>query len=91
LGTKARGIKLTIAIYPWGAQIASGQRSNRQTEMYRDFCERNSVRFINLFPDFFSAAEMHSDWRSRYFLLGDFHYNAEGNRLMFEGLAKHLL
>jgi hypothetical protein len=89
--TKARGIKLTIAIYPWGVQIASGRRSNRQTQMYQEFCERNSVRLINLFPDFFAASEIHSDWRSRYFLLGDFHYNAEGNRLMFDRLAKHLL
>ena len=37
------------------------------------------------------AAAAHPDWHARYFMARDYHFNAEGNRLMFQGLAKHLL
>jgi lysophospholipase L1-like esterase len=89
--TRAHGIKLSVVVYPYGSQIAYGQRNNRYIDMYLDFCERNGIRFINLFPAFFAAADAHADWRKRYFFFNDFHYTAEGNRLLFEQLARSLL
>jgi hypothetical protein len=88
---KARGIPLTIAVYPYGVQIADGRSTSRQIDIYRSFCERNCARFINLFPAFLSAARADADWRSRYFLTNDFHYSADGNRLAFDELVKQLL
>jgi hypothetical protein len=78
-------------VFPRPPQIAHGDRSNRQIDMYRDFCARNCKVFINLFPFFFEAATAHPDWHARYFMARDYHFNAEGNRLMFQGLAKYLL
>ena len=88
---KAHEIPLVVVIFPRPPQIAHNDRSNRQTDMYRDFCARNCKLFINLFPLFFDAASAHPDWQARYFIPGDYHFNAEGNRLMFQGLARHLL
>jgi hypothetical protein len=88
---KARGIPLVVVIFPRPPQIAHNDHANRQIDMYRDFCARNCSLFINLFPFFFDAARVHPDWHARYFISRDYHFSAEGNRLMFQGLAKHLL
>jgi lysophospholipase L1-like esterase len=88
---KARGIPLVVAVFPRPPQIAHNDHSNRQIDMYRDFCARNCRLFINLFPFFFDAARAHPDWHARYFISRDYHFSAEGNRLMFQGLAKYLL
>src|SRR5262249_45545448 len=88
---KERGIPLVVAVFPRPPQIAHNDRSNRQIDMYRDFCVRNCKLFIDLFPLFLDAAKAHPDWHARYFVPGDYHFSAEGNRLMFQGLATHLL
>jgi len=88
---KARGIALTVVVYPYGAQISDNRLANRQIDIYRDFCALNCSKFINLFPTFFAAANADADWRTDYFLTNDFHYNANGNRLVFKELVKQLL
>jgi hypothetical protein len=59
--------------------------------MYRDFCSRNCKLFIDLFPFFFEVASARPDWQAQYFIPRNYHFSAEGNRLMFQGLAKYLL
>jgi len=88
---KAHGIPLTIVIYPWPAQLALGDHDSRQAALWREFCATNCKAFIDLLPIFFAAAQQHADWYERLYIPGDFHYSSEGHRLMFEGLAKHLL
>ena len=89
---KPRGIALTVAVYPYAAQLNHGERNSRQIAIWREFCAANCKKFINLFPAFFAAKEAHpSDWYERYFIFGDIHYNAAGNRVLFNELAKHLL
>jgi lysophospholipase L1-like esterase len=88
---KAHGIPLTIVVYPWPAQLALGDHDSRQVSLWRDFCATNCKAFINLLPAFFAEAQRHADWYERLYIPGDFHYSAEGHRLMFETLAKQLL
>jgi hypothetical protein len=59
--------------------------------LWRDFCATNCKAVINLLPAFFAEAQRHADWYERLYIPGDFHYSAEGHRLMFEALAKQLL
>jgi hypothetical protein len=87
----ARNIALSVAVYPWPMQVAIGDRDSRQVRLWREFCAKNCKSFIDLFPDMFAAKDAHADWYGRYFIHGDNHYSAEGNRLLFRGLAKHLL
>ena len=47
--------------------------------------------FINLNPVFFAAVDADKNWYEHLFIVGDDHYSAVSNRLMFEQLAKHLL
>jgi hypothetical protein len=88
---KQEGIPLTIVVYPWPVQLALNDRNSRQVALWRKFCATNCKAFIDASPAFFAEARAHADWYERLFIEGDNHYSAEGNRLMFEVLKKHLL
>jgi hypothetical protein len=86
----AKNIPLTIVVYPWAQQIAQGDRQSRQISIWRDFCAGRCKAFINLFPVFFAAADADKNWYERLYIPGDDHFSRNGNRLMFEELAKRL-
>jgi hypothetical protein len=88
---KSRGIPLTIVVYPWAQQIAQGDRDSRQVRLWREFCEGRCKAFIDLFPVFFAAADRDADWYQRLYILGDDHFSAAGNRMLYEELAERLL
>jgi hypothetical protein len=87
----SRGIPLTIVVYPWAQQIAQNDRDSRQVKLWRDFCPGHCKAFIDLFPVFFGVADRDKNWYERLYILGDDHFSAAGNRMMFEELAKRLL
>jgi hypothetical protein len=88
----SRNIPLTLAVYPWPMILDRNMRDNRHVRLWRDFCEKARCKdFIDLTPDVFAAKDAHPDWYSRYFIFGDVHYSAEGNRLLFQTLQKRLL
>ncbi len=86
-----RGIPLTIVVYPWAQQIAQNDRDSRQVTLWRDFCPTRCKAFIDLFPVYFAAADADKDWYEHLYILGDDHFSAAGNRMLFEELAKRLL
>jgi lysophospholipase L1-like esterase len=79
---RARGISFSVGVYPWPDQIEFGVVESRQVLIWRHWCERNGcVKFIDHFPDFF-AAKYSSDWREKFYMDGDVHFNEAGNRLI---------
>ena len=86
-----RGIPLTIVVYPWAQQIAQGDRDSKQVQLWRDFCPTRCKAFIDLFPAFFAAADRDKDWYEHLYILGDDHFSAAGNRMLYEELAKRIL
>jgi hypothetical protein len=87
----SRSMPLTIVVYPWAQQIAQNDRDSRQVALWRDFCPSRCKAFINLFPVFFASADGDKDWYEHLYILGDDHFSAAGNRMMFEELAKRLM
>jgi len=87
----SRGIPLTVVVYPWAQQIAQNDRDSRQVALWRDFCKSRCKAFIDLFPAYFAAADRDKDWYEHFYILGDDHFSAAGNRMMFEELRKHLM
>jgi hypothetical protein len=88
---RARGIPLTIVVYPWPLQLEQNDRASRQTAIWRDFCHASCKDFIDVFPAFFAEKDAHDDWYRRLFIFGDVHFSTAGNRLMFDEVARHLL
>ncbi|MBV9561918.1 MAG: SGNH/GDSL hydrolase family protein [Bradyrhizobium sp.] len=87
----SRGIPLTLVVYPWAQQIAQNDRDSRQVRLWRDFCPARCKAFIDLFPVFFAATDRDKDWYEHLYIVGDDHFSADGNRMMYEELTKRLL
>lgn len=88
---RSRGIGLTVVVYPWPFQLIYNDKQSRQVEIWRKFCEQNCKRFIDLFPVVFAEKEARKNWYEEMFIPGDIHYSPEGNRVLFEAIAKELL
>lgn len=86
----AKKIPLTIVVYPWAQQIAQGDRNSRQVSLWREFCEGRCKAFIDLFPVLFAQADADKNWYERLYIVGDDHFSAAGNRLVFEQVEKRL-
>ena len=72
--------RLTLIVYPWPNQIAHDDRDSIQLRFWRDWAQRNGVRFIDGFAPFFARPKdlaLHD-----LYLTGDVHFSAEGHRLM---------
>jgi lysophospholipase L1-like esterase len=79
---KKHGIGLTLAVYPWPDQLFRDPLAPRHVDFWRDWSRARGVPFINLFPVFTKGKPR--DVLERYFIPYDFHWNAEGHRLVAE-------
>jgi hypothetical protein len=80
--------RVTLVVYPWPDQVVHKDRDSIQVRYWRDWSARNGVRFIDAFGPFFELPAMETI--ERYFILGDIHLNATGNRLLYDEVWKHL-
>jgi hypothetical protein len=87
----ARKIPLTVVVYPWAQQLAQGDRDSRQISLWREICLGRCKAFINLYPVFFAAKEADRDWYEHLYILGDDHFSAAGNRMVFQEVVKYLV
>ncbi len=86
---RAHGIRVTIAVYPWTVQVERRDLDSVQVRLWRDFAERYEVGFIDLFPSLITELS-YPEFEARYVLSGDAHWNAEGHRVVAEGVWPHV-
>jgi len=91
----ARGIPLSVVVYPWPAQLAHDTVDSRQVRIWRDWCQGKCKRFVSLFPTFVDLKDRchwfePGCWYSKYFIFGDVHYNARGNAVVAAVVAHAL-
>ena len=87
----SRGIPLSVAVYPWPEQLRRGKTRHRGVTLWEEFCAREKCRgFTDAGAALFAEAEQNGAEAviARYYIPGDAHFNAEGNRLLFEALEK---
>lgn len=77
-----RGIGLTLAVYPWPDQLFHDAEAPRHQGFWRDWAADKNVPFISLFPVF--SKDTPRAVMERYFIPFDFHWNAEGHKLVAE-------
>ena len=85
---RARGIPLTVAVYPWPDHLLAGDRQSRHAAFWRDWCTRRGAAFLDHFPRFFDLGEPRAVVK-RYFIPGDIHWNAEGHEVIAAGFLEH--
>ena len=77
---REHGIPLVLAVYPWPDQLFHDPKASRHREFWRDWTQARGVPFIDLFPVFTRSKPR--DMLERYFIPYDFHWNAEGHKLV---------
>ncbi len=82
-----RGIRLTIVVYPWPANIFERELSHPQVGHWREFAAARGLRFVDLFPAFIRDGEDPRATLARYFIAGDMHWNAAGHELVARHVA----
>jgi len=85
----ARGIRLTIAVYPWPDQILMRDRASLQARFWKSWADEHGVPLIDYFPVFVRDEPPRETVR-RYFISGDVHWNEAGHRLVAEKLIARL-
>ncbi len=79
---KKHGIRLVLAVYPWPDQLFHDPQAPRHRDFWRDWSRAQGVPFIDLFPVFTKGKPR--DVLERYFIPYDFHWNADGHKLVAE-------
>ena len=88
-----KGIKLSVGVYPWPAQLVEMSESdavNLQSQIWQNFCQNKCEYFIDVFPKFrdlvgqSGAKQTYKD----YYIDGDVHFNEAGNRIIYEALLE---
>jgi hypothetical protein len=88
---KARGIALSVAVYPWPANLVFGVADNRQVRIWRQFCEGRCRQFVDLFPAFLDYKNTHANWYDDLYIKGDVHFNKAGNNFLYRQAATRLI
>ena len=52
---------------------------------------RHCTRFVDLFPVVFAEKDARRNWYEEMFISGDIHYSPEGNRVLYQAIAKELM
>jgi hypothetical protein len=85
---RARGIALSVGVYPWPDQLDFDAEKHRHATHWKAWCERSGcARFIDHSPEFFAFKGAHPDWRRRLFVPGDVHHSREASAMIAARLA----
>ncbi|HNW43201.1 MAG TPA: SGNH/GDSL hydrolase family protein [Elusimicrobiales bacterium] len=83
---RKRGIKLTLAVYPWPDQIRSGDLDSIQVSHWKQWAAGRGAEFIDYFPVFITGKTEKEKQAvmDKYYLENDQHWNKNGHKLVAE-------
>lgn len=81
-------IKLTIAVYPWPAEILRNNFNSINVSLWKDFCHKREITLLNCYPYFFTG-EQAKNIVEKYYVTGDVHFNLDGHKLMAKAWLDH--
>ncbi len=90
----SNGIKMSVVVYPWPAQLMHAPVDHKGVMVWKEFCEREKcANFIDLNPPLYDAMAQTSlkDVIKKYYILGDVHYNKEGNALLYKTIEQNMI
>jgi hypothetical protein len=82
----AKGIPMTLAVYPWPDQILFDPEAPRHLGFWRQWAAQRDIQFIDLFAPYTEGASV--DTLMRNFIPGDFHWNEKGHALTADAFLK---
>lgn len=85
------GARFYLLIYPWPAQLKYPTTHLDWSAYARDVCAGSACAgVIDTLPRFRELAARNPDWYRAYYVVGDTHFNAAGNRVISEILLGSL-
>jgi len=84
-----RGIDLSVAIYPWPANILHGGRGLACEAVWQSWATSRGVDLINLF-DVFMVGPDPMDTIRRHFIPYDVHWSPEGHKLVADVILRRM-
>lgn len=79
-----------LLIYPWPAQLSQPDRF-RWDQAIDSACKPPACNgTINTIPRFKALKETNKNWQTTYYIFGDMHFNAKGNRVIAESIGDKL-
>ncbi len=81
---KEHNIKMHITVWPWEIHVKN-KNGYKQLELWKEFCEKRDIDFMELFTLFDSIP---MDKVDEYFIPLDIHWSEKGNRFVAEHLWK---
>jgi hypothetical protein len=81
------GCRFTLVVYPWPDQVMRNDKDSIQVRYWRDWAAKQNVRFIEIFTPLLKDGSG-IDTVARYYIGGDFHFNKEGSRVVFDTVWK---
>ncbi len=81
---KVKGISLSVAVYPWPAQLLYDKVDSEQVRIWRGFCQNRCVKFFDSFESFFALKNTTPTNRliDSYFIAGDNHHTRRGAEVL---------
>lgn len=87
---KTNQIAVKLVLYPWPNLIQRNDLNNIQVIFWRNYCIKNNIELINLYPAFIQQDQA-ENLINKYFIPGDVHWNEAGNQYIAELLKKSLI
>jgi hypothetical protein len=85
---RPRGIRLTVAVYPWPDQIRRNDLESLQVTFWRRWAADHGAAFIDYFPLFVDKSKSRETLR-RDFIRGDIHWSEDGHRRVANGFLDY--
>ena len=85
---RARGIALTVAVYPWPDQVRHHDLRSKQAAFWSAWAAAQGAGFIDYFPRFIGATPP-DEVLDRYFIRGDVHWNEAGHEVVAQGFLEY--
>jgi len=90
--SKENNFKLSLAIYPWPAQILFDDDTGRKKfgNIWKNFCIEKCEHFVNFLDKFHDLKSQigKTDVAEKYYLKDDVHFNKKGNIFIFNHLKE---
>lgn len=90
--SKKGDFKISIAIYPWPAQIMFDEDTGREKfgRLWKEYCDGKCEYFLNYLEKFHILKNEigNAEVKNKYFLKDDVHFNKDGNIIIYNYLKQ---
>jgi hypothetical protein len=86
---REHNISLKISVHPWQSQVSKNDTSDYYVQNWREFCKKENVGFINLYPVFINGENPEIAIK-KYYIPNDNHWSEAGHEKVASYLEQFL-